>query len=100
MDLYTLLQPVSIGIEVVLVILGIAIALQKKRCYGWFIALTFGIYVIYDSWHYTGIAISQNVLSGIFFIATLSILIGIWQLYRELHPPAPGNNKETKGEQK
>jgi cytochrome bd-type quinol oxidase subunit 2 len=93
MDLSSLLQPVSIGIEVVLVILGIAIAVQKKRCYGWFIALTFGIYVIYDSLHYTGLVVSQNVLSGIFFIATLSILIGIWQLYRELYPPGSGNDQ-------
>jgi hypothetical protein len=100
MDLATLLQPVSIGIEVVLVILGLAIALQKKRCYGWFFAITFGIYVIYDSLHYSGLGISPNVLSGIFFIATLSILIGIWQLYRELQPPAPGNSMETNGEEK
>lgn len=98
MDISTLLQPVSIGIEVILVVLGIAIALQKKRCYGWFFALTFGIYVIYDTLHYTGVEVSQNVLSGIFFIATLSILIGIWQLYRDLYPPGPGNNAETEGE--
>jgi hydrogenase/urease accessory protein HupE len=84
MDLSTLLQPVSIGIEVILVLFGIAIALQKKRCYGWFIALTFTIYVIYDATHFMGVQVSQNILSGIFFIATLSILIGIWQLYREL----------------
>jgi hydrogenase/urease accessory protein HupE len=87
MDLSTLLQPVSIAIEVILVILGIGIAIQKKRCYGWFIALTFGIYVVYDTTHFIGVQVSQNILSGIFFIATLSILIGIWQLYKELHSP-------------
>ena len=83
MDLSTILQPVSIGIEVILVLLGIAIAVRKKKCYGWFIAITFAIYVIYDSVLYAGVQVSQDVLAGIFFIATLSILIGIWQLYSE-----------------
>jgi hydrogenase/urease accessory protein HupE len=87
MEISTLLQPVSIAIEVILVVLGLGIAVQKKRCYGWFIAITFGIYVVYDTMHFTGVQVSQNILSGIFFIATLSILIGIWQLYKELNSP-------------
>jgi len=87
MDLSTLLQPVSIAIEAVLLILGIGIAVQKKRCYGWFIALTFGIYVVYDTTLFIGVQVSPDILSAIFFIATLSILIGIWQLYRELQAP-------------
>jgi hypothetical protein len=87
MDLSTLLQPVSIAIEVILVVIGLGIAVQKKRCYGWFIAITFGIYVVYDTMLFLGVQVSQNILSGIFFIATLSILIGIWQLYKELHSP-------------
>jgi hypothetical protein len=93
MDLSTLLQPVSIGIEAILVVLGIALAVQKKKCYGWFIAITFGIYVIYDSVFFLGVQVSQDVLSGIFFIATLSILIGIWQLYSEPHCPLPENSR-------
>jgi hydrogenase/urease accessory protein HupE len=87
MEISTLLQPVSIAIEVILVVIGLGIAVQKKRCYGWFIAITFGIYVVYDTMHFLGVQVSQNILSGIFFIATLSILIGIWQLYKELHSP-------------
>jgi hydrogenase/urease accessory protein HupE len=87
MEISTLLQPVSIAIEAILVILGLGIAVQKKRCYGWFFAITFGIYVVYDTMHFTGVQVSQNILSGIFFIATLSILIGIWQLYKELSSP-------------
>jgi hypothetical protein len=87
MEISTLLQPVSIAIEVILVVIGLGIAVQKKRCYGWFIAITFGIYVVYDTMLFLGVQVSQNILSGIFFIATLSILIGIWQLYKELHSP-------------
>lgn len=98
MEISTLLQPVSIGIEVILVILGIAIAVRKKRCYGWFIALTFGIYVAYDSAPLLGVQVSQNVLSGIFFIATLSILIGIWQLYSEPDSPVTECSRGKEGE--
>ena len=87
MEISTLLQPVSIAIEAILVIIGLGIAVQKKRCYGWFIAITFGIYVVYDTMHFIGVQVSLDILSVIFFIATLSILIGIWQLYRELQAP-------------
>ncbi len=87
MEISTLLQPVSIAIEAILVVIGLAIAVQKKRCYGWFIAITFGIYVVYDTMHFIGVQVSQDILAVIFFIATLSVLIGIWQLYRELQTP-------------
>ncbi len=48
MDLTSLIQPVSILIEVLVCLIGITIAVQKKRTYGWFIAFTFGVYVVYD----------------------------------------------------
>ncbi|MBP1929740.1 hypothetical protein J2741_002287 [Methanolinea mesophila] len=98
MEISTLIQPVSIGIEVILVILGLAIAVRKKRCYGWYIALTFGIYVVYDSAHLIGVQVSQNVLSGIFFIATLSILIGIWKIYSEPDSTVTGCNRGKEGQ--
>ncbi|NYT08265.1 MAG: hypothetical protein GKC05_08450, partial [Methanomicrobiales archaeon] len=54
MALSLYLQPVSILIEVVICALCIAIAVVKKQIYGWFIALTFAIYVVYDFSAFSG----------------------------------------------
>ncbi|OPZ44507.1 MAG: hypothetical protein BWY93_00467 [Euryarchaeota archaeon ADurb.BinA087] len=81
MDLSLSLQPVSISIEVVICIIAIRIGLVKKKIYGWFIALTFGIYVVYDIVKYLDASFSPNVVSIIFLIATLSMLYAVWTLY-------------------
>ncbi|HPX72320.1 MAG TPA: hypothetical protein PLV96_01980 [Methanoregulaceae archaeon] len=81
MDLSLSLQPVSISIEVVICIIAIRIGLVKKKIYGWFIALTFGIYVVYNIVKYLDASFSPNVVSIIFLIATLSMLYAVWTLY-------------------
>jgi len=81
MDLSLSLQPVSISIEVVICIIAIRIGLVKKKIYGWFIALTFGIYVVYNIDKYLDASFSPNVVSIIFLIATLSMLYAVWTLY-------------------
>lgn len=77
------LQYLSILIEVVIAIFGILIAVQKKRNYGWAIFLTFGIYVFYDFAKLVNIVIDGSVLYIMFFIATLSFLIGVIKIYKE-----------------
>jgi len=67
------LQYVSILIELVIAILGI-IMIYKKKVYGWFFLITFGIYVFYDFIKLKGIAVNLDVLYIFFFIATLSAL--------------------------
>lgn len=76
------LQLLSIGIEALVCLLGIAIAVQGKKMYGYLIAGTFGIYIIYDF-----LALRGNpdplIMAVIFFIATLSILAAVYLIYRE-----------------
>ena len=81
MDLSFYLQPVSIFIESIICIIAIAIGVLKKKLYGWFIALTFGIYVVYNIVKYLDASFSPNVVSIIFLIATLSMLYAVWTLY-------------------
>ncbi len=83
MDLNLYLLPVSIAIELIIFAFGIILALQKKKIFGWFIALTFGIYFFYDLFRFLDTAISPDILSVIFFIATISILCAVWLIYRE-----------------
>ncbi|NYT08146.1 MAG: hypothetical protein GKC05_07835 [Methanomicrobiales archaeon] len=81
MALSLYLQPVSILIEVVICALCIAIAVIKKQIYGWFIALTFAIYVVYDFSAFSGVAIPDDALALIFLAATISMLYAVWTLY-------------------
>jgi hypothetical protein len=64
-------------------ILGLALGNRKKKIYGWAIALTFGIYGVYDLVGNVGWAISDNILALVFFAATFSILFAVWAIYRE-----------------
>ena len=83
MDLSLYLQPLSIFIEAIICIIALALSIMKKKIYGWFIALTFGIYVVYDIVAFMETPISPSVVAIIFLIATLSMLYGVWLLYRE-----------------
>jgi hypothetical protein len=83
MDLNLFLQPVSIAIELLIFALGLILALQKKKIFGWFIALTFGIYFFYDLFRFLDAAISPDLLSVLFFVASLSILCAVWLIYRD-----------------
>ncbi len=82
MDVTSLLQPVSILIEVLVCLFGIAIAVQKKRTYGWFIAFTFGVYVVYDLLVFLKVRIAPGFLTLIFLAASFSILYAVWEIYR------------------
>jgi hypothetical protein len=74
MNLSLTLQPVSILIEVAICALCLGIALGKKKTYGWFIAFTFGVYVLYDLSAYSGGFLSADAMAVIFLAATLSML--------------------------
>lgn len=76
------LQYISISIELLIAVLGI-IMIFKKKIYGWFFLITFGIYVFYDFAKLNGMEISSDVLFISFFIATLSALILAWKVYKK-----------------
>jgi len=78
-----ILHTVSIIFELIVVLLGFLLAVQKKKVWGWFLMLTFAIYVYYDLSGLVSLTISQDLLRGLFFIASLSILWVVWSIYRE-----------------
>ena len=79
-----ILQPVSIILEAIIVIVAIAIAVRKKKCYGCGFALTFAIYVYYDSAKYFGWGALSAWLYPLFFVATVSALFSMISLYKKL----------------
>jgi len=77
------IQYISIVIELVIAVLGLMIALQKKKVYGWGIFVTFGIYVFYDLSKLMNWNIPELALQISFFIATLSALWAVYCIYKE-----------------
>ena len=78
------LQTISILLEFVVVALGIMLVIGKKKMYGWCIALTFILYIFYDLANLLSLHISQDSLDILFFMATLSILWAIWNIFLEV----------------
>jgi hypothetical protein len=78
-----LIHLLSILLEVVVAALGMMLAIRKKKMYGWCIAITFVLYVVYDLANLLAWNISQDTLYTIFFVATVSILWAVWNIFLE-----------------
>ena len=76
-----ILHMILIIIKLTVTIMGVLIAVEKKKFYGWCIALTFGIYVLYDTSRLLLIDLPEDILQKLFFVASVSILIAVWQIY-------------------
>jgi hypothetical protein len=77
------LHLLSILLEAVVAALGVMLAISKKKMYGWCIAVTFVLYVVYDLANLLAWTISLDTLYMIFFVATLSILWAVWNIFLE-----------------
>ncbi len=74
---------ISLMIEALVVLLALRIAVSKKKNYGYLIALTFAIYVIYDATRFLVVSVDQNLTSSMFLIASASILFAVWRIYKQ-----------------
>ena len=71
----------SIILEVVILVICLRIALQKKRLYGAGLALTFALYIFYDLARDYNLHVTDRTLQLVLFVATVSALLSIMQLY-------------------
>jgi hypothetical protein len=78
-----IIQYSSILIEALIAIIGLLIVFKKKKQYGWGIFATFLIYVFYDTSKLFSLGISENALTILFFIASISALYSVWCIYKE-----------------
>jgi len=86
MDTNTVLQVLSIVIECVVALGGLRLATKGKKFYGWWIALTFALYVVFDLSRLEFLPKSEAVISPLFLIASLSILYAVWLIGCEVIP--------------
>ena len=83
MQVADLLQVIATLIEIVVAVVAVLIAVQKKKVYGWFIALTFALFVIFDVGRIFALDVSADLHSLIFLIACVSMVYAVWLIYKE-----------------
>jgi hypothetical protein len=77
------IQIISIILEAIIVIFCLATAIIKNRLFAYGFALTFFVYVFYDSVNYFGLPISSDFLYILFFLATVSAFLATILMYIE-----------------
>jgi hypothetical protein len=86
MDTNNVLQVLAVLIEIIVALAGVRLATKGKKYYGWWIALTFALYVVFDLSRLELLPKSEEVLSPLFLIASLSILYAVWLIGCEVIP--------------
>ncbi|MGE0659567.1 MAG: hypothetical protein AB7O63_08745 [Reyranellaceae bacterium] len=72
----------SIILEVAVAIVAV-LAARRRSPWLYGLAVTFGIYVLYDLARLTGTDVQAGVLSALFLVATISALVAVVGLYRK-----------------
>jgi hypothetical protein len=82
MDVPGTIQLVATLIEVVIALIAFLIGWQKKRLYGWLIAVTFGLFVIFDLARIFALEVAADKYALLLLIACLSMLYAMWLLWK------------------
>jgi len=78
------LDNLSVVLELAVIVLGVLIAIKKKKSYGWLVAIGFSTYVLYNL-----VALHSTIqISGIYFAlalfaGTAMVLGAFWMIYKE-----------------
>ena len=86
------LQIVAVFLEVAVTVVAAVIATRHQKSYGWCIAVTFGLFVLFDIGRLFSLPVSDAAHALIFLVACGSMLFGVWLMYREQEDPAIPNN--------
>ena len=83
MQFSDILQLVATLVELVIAVAAVLIAVQKKKTYGWFIAFTFALFVVFDLARIFALDIPADLHALILLVACLSMLYAIWLVWKE-----------------
>jgi hypothetical protein len=83
MNISDILQVMAVLCEIIIGCAGVVIAIRKKKTCGWFIAITFGLFVIFDVARIFALAVPEDLHALIFLVACVSMLFGVWLIYNE-----------------
>lgn len=74
------LHYISLGLEVLIILIGLRMVVKKKRLLGAGIALSFTLYVAYNLIKMFGWNVPPMAVDGIFFAATVTIFLTVLYL--------------------
>ena len=77
------LQIVAVALEVAVAVIAIVIATRYRKSYGWCIAVTFGLFVLFDIGRLVALPVSEAAHALVFLVACGSMLFGVWLMYKE-----------------
>ena len=80
------LQIIAVLLEGAVAVIAVVIATRQKKYYGWCIAVTFGLFVLFDIGRLFSLPISDEAHALIFLVACGSMLYGVWLIYEEKGP--------------
>ena len=83
MDIPGTIQIVASLAEVFVALTAILIAVRKKKVYGWFIAFTFGLFVVFNIVRVFALGVPEELDALVFLIAGLSMLCAICLMWTE-----------------
>lgn len=84
------LQVIAVLLEAAVTVIAAAIAIRQKKAYGWCIALTFGLFVFFDIGRLFALPVPDTAHALVFLVACVSMLYGVWLMYREPATVRPG----------
>ncbi len=83
MDSSGTVQFIASLVEVAVAIIALLIATKRKKTYGYFIAIAFGLLVIFNIARIFALEVPAVCDSMLFLIAGLSMLCAIWLVWKE-----------------
>jgi hypothetical protein len=83
MDVPGIIQLIATLTEVVIALVAFLIAWKKKKTWGWFITVTFGLFVVFDLARIFALEVSADKYALVLLIACLSMLYAMWLLWNE-----------------
>jgi len=89
MDVPGTIQLIATLTEVVIALIAFLIGWQKKRLYGWFIAVTFGLFVIFDLARIFAFDVAADKYALLLLVACLSMLCAVWLLWNGEREESP-----------
>ncbi|HEX3000788.1 MAG TPA: hypothetical protein VHN82_00215 [Methanoregula sp.] len=82
MDISGTIQLVATFAEVAVALIAFLIAVQKKKLYGWFIGITFALFVVFDLARIFAVEMSGELHALVLLIACLSMVCAVWFLWK------------------
>jgi len=83
MDMSATIQLIATVTEIVIALVAALIAWRKKKLYGWFIGITFGLFVIFDLARIFALDVSSERHALVLLIACISMLYAVWLMWKE-----------------